>query len=95
MTWPPPIPLDLGYATITSPIAGTVISRDVDVGQTVNAGFSAPTLFTIAEDLSRMQILVSVDEADIGRIEVGQDVEFTVQPWPHERFAGTVRQVRL
>lgn len=67
----------------------------MDVGQTVNAGFSAPTLFTIAEDLSRMQILASVDEADIGRIREGQSVEFMVQPWPEERFPGIVGQVRL
>ncbi len=86
---------NLGYATITSPVTGTVIERSVDQGQTVNAGMTAPTLFIIAGDLARMQILTSVDEADIGRIAPGQAVDFTVQAFDREHFAGTVDQVRL
>ncbi len=85
---------NLTYATIRSPIAGTVVSRSVDVGQTVAASLSAPELFLIA-DLSRMQILSSVDESDIGRIRVGQPVRFTIQAFPEQAFDGTVRQVRL
>jgi len=86
---------NLGYATITTPISGTVIERNVEPGQTVAASFSAPQLFLIANDLSRMQILASVDESDIGRIAVGQAVRFTVQAYPDETFTGTVRQVRM
>lgn len=86
---------NLGYATITSPIDGTVIRRDLDPGQTVNAGLSAPTLFLIAGDLSDMQILVAVDESDIGQIRAGQQAEFSVQTWPDRVFKGVVRQVRL
>ncbi|MBM4131042.1 efflux RND transporter periplasmic adaptor subunit, partial [bacterium] len=86
---------NLGYATITAPIDGIVVQRSIDPGQTVQASFSAPELFRIAGDLSRMQILVSVDESDIGQIEVGQAAKFTVQAWPDDSFAGTVRQVRL
>lgn len=86
---------NLGYATITSPIGGTVVRRDLDPGQTVNAGLSAPTLFLIAGDLARMQILVAVDESDIGQIHDRQDAEFTVQTWPDRTFKGVVRQVRL
>lgn len=86
---------NLGYATITSPIDGTVISRAVDVGQTVQASFSAPELFQIAGDLTKMQILVSVDESDIGQIRVGQTARFTVQAFPDDTFTGTVTQVRL
>ncbi|MCK6528618.1 efflux RND transporter periplasmic adaptor subunit [Myxococcota bacterium] len=86
---------NLAYATIAAPIDGTVVERAVDVGQTVNAGFSAPRLFTIAGDLSRMRILAAVDEADIGRIREGQEVDFNVQAWPDDTFHGTVRQVRL
>lgn len=85
---------NLTYATVRSPIAGTVVSRSVDVGQTVAASLSAPELFLIA-DLSRMQILSSVDESDIGRIRVGQPVRFTIQAFPDQTFHGTVRQVRL
>ncbi len=85
----------LKYAEIYAPIEGTVIQRNVDVGQTVQASFSAPQLFLIAADLRRMQILVSVDEADIGQIRVGQQVRFTVQAYPYRTFTGTVRQVRL
>lgn len=86
---------NLGYATITSPVDGTVISRKVDVGQTVAASFSTPDLFEIAEDLTKMQIETSVSEADIGVIREGQPVTFTVDAYPTDIFNGTVRQVRL
>jgi HlyD family secretion protein len=86
---------NLGYATITSPIDGIVVQRSIDPGQTVQASFSAPQLFQIAGDLAAMQILVSVDESDIGQIKVGQPVKFTVQAYPDDSFTGTVRQVRL
>ncbi|MBN1335906.1 MAG: efflux RND transporter periplasmic adaptor subunit [Deltaproteobacteria bacterium] len=86
---------NLSYATITSPITGTVVSRAVDVGQTVNAGLQAPTLFEIAQDLSRMQILAAVDEADIGEVAARQPARFTVQAYGDAHFEGSVRQVRL
>jgi len=86
---------NLAYTRIYAPIDGIVIERNVDVGQTVAASLSAPQLFLIAEDLSRMQILASVDESDIGEIHEGQEVRFTVQAWPNERFSGVVQQVRL
>lgn len=86
---------NLTYATITAPIDGIVVQRSVDPGQTVQASFSAPELFQIAGDLSAMQILVSVDESDIGQIKVGLPVRFTVQAYPDDTFKGTVRQVRL
>lgn len=86
---------NLSYATIYAPISGTVIERNVEVGQTVAASLSAPQLFLIANDLSRLQILASVDESDIGRIEEGQEVRFTVQAYAEDTFIGTVRQVRL
>ena len=86
---------NLGYATITSPVNGTVISRKVDVGQTVAASFQTPDLFEIAEDLTKMQIETSVSEADIGVITDGQPVTFTVDAYPTETFEGRVRQVRL
>lgn len=86
---------NLGYATITSPVDGTVISREVDVGQTVAASFQTPDLFQIAEDLSKMQIETSVSEADIGVIEEGQAVTFTVDAYPTQTFEGVVRQIRL
>lgn len=86
---------NLGYATITSPVDGTVISRQVDVGQTVAASFQTPDLFEIAEDLSQMQIETSVSEADIGMIAEGQSVTFTVDAYPSQTFEGFVRQVRL
>ncbi len=86
---------NLAYATIRAPISGTVIERNVDVGQTVAASFSAPQLFLIANDLARMQILASVDESDIGQIKEGQQARFTVQAYPDESFTGTVHQVRL
>lgn len=86
---------NLGYATITAPIDGTVLRRDVDVGQTVNAGFSAPTLFQLAGDLSRVLVLAKVDESDIGQIHDGQLARVTVPAWPDKSFEGVVRQVRL
>lgn len=86
---------NLAYTRIYAPIDGVVIERNVDVGQTVAASLSAPQLFLIANDLSQMEILASVDESDIGRIEPGQAARFTVQAYPDETFLGTVRQVRL
>ena len=84
----------LDYAIIRSPVDGIVLSRNVDVGQTVAASFQAPTLFTIARDLTEMQVNTSVDEADIGRVEVGQEVTFTVDAYPSEVFEGRVSQIR-
>jgi HlyD family secretion protein len=86
--------INLGYATIVSPIDGIVISRNVDVGQTVAASLQAPTLFTIAEDLRRIQVDTSVAEADIGRLNDNTKATFTVDAYPGERFTGTVRQIR-
>ena len=86
---------NLDYATIISPIDGVVISRDVDVGQTVAASLSAPTIFTIAQDLTKMQVKASIDEADIGKIADGQEASFTVDAYPEQTFKGTVRQIRL
>jgi HlyD family secretion protein len=86
---------NLKYAEIRSPIAGTVIERTIDAGQTIAASMNAPTLFTIAEDLARMQIEASVDESDIGQIKEGMSVNFTVQAYPDQKFTGTVRQIRL
>ena len=85
---------DLEHCTITSPIDGTVISRSVDVGQTVAASLSAPVIFTIANDLAKMQIDTNVAEADVGVIEKGQDVDFTVDAFPTRTFHGQVVQVR-
>lgn len=85
---------NLRYTKILSPVDGTVISRNVDVGQTVAASFQTPTLFTIAQDLTKMQIDTSVDEADIGRIKAGQESEFTVDAYPEITFRGRVTQVR-
>ena len=87
--------INLGYAYIDSPVSGVVISREVDIGQTVASSFSAPTLFQIAEDLTKMQIETSVSEADIGSIKVGQAVEFTVDSYPSKVFEGKVKQIRL
>jgi len=87
--------VNLGHATIKAPIDGIVISRSVDVGQTVAASMSAPTLFVLAQDLRQMQVNARVDESDIGRIEAGQAVEFRVDAHPDETFTGTVKQVRL
>lgn len=86
---------NLDYATITSPIDGVVISRAVEEGQTVAASFETPTLFTIAQDLTQMQVVADVDEADIGQVQDGQRVEFTVDAYPDDTFEGTVQQVRL
>ncbi len=86
---------NLSYATITSPIDGVVISRAVEEGQTVAAGFETPTLFTIAKDLTDMQVIADVDEADIGQVKEGQKVVFTVDAYPDDEFAGIVEQVRL
>lgn len=86
---------NLGYAYIYSPISGVIINRNVEEGQTVAASFSSPTLFTIAENLSKMQILVDVDESDIGQIKDGQDVKFTVEAYPDKSFSGKVFQIRL
>jgi HlyD family secretion protein len=83
------------YAIIRSPIDGTVTARNVEAGQTVAASFSTPTLFTIAEDLSKMEILALVDESDIGQIRQGQQVRFDVQSYPGKKFTGTVKQIRL
>ncbi len=87
--------VNLRYATVTSPISGIVISRNVDVGQTVAASLSAPTLFEIANSLRKMQVQASVDEADIGNVMVGQEVTFRVDAFPLDDFTGTVRQIRL
>lgn len=86
---------NLGYATITSPIDGVVISRAVEEGQTVAAGFETPTLFTIANDLTQMRVIADVDEADIGQVADGQRVEFSVDAYPDDTFEGKVEQVRL
>ena len=86
--------INLKYTRIVSPVDGTVISRNVDVGQTVAASFQTPTLFTIAQDLKRMQIDTNVDEADIGKISVGQPVTFTVDAYPQQIFKGKVSVVR-
>ena len=86
---------NLSYATILSPVDGTVISRKVDKGQTVAASFQTPDLFEIAEDLTKMQIETAVSEADIGVIKEGQQVNFTVDAYPRKTFNGVVKQVRL
>ena len=85
---------NLRYTRIVSPVNGTVISRSIDVGQTVAASFQTPTLFTIAEDLTKMQIDTSVDEADIGKVKVNQDVRFTVDAYPDMNFTGKVSEIR-
>jgi HlyD family secretion protein len=87
--------VNLGHTVITAPIDGIVVARSVDVGQTVAASMQAPTLFVIAQDLAHMQVLASVDESDIGRVQQGQAVSFTVDAYPGETFEGTVAQVRL
>src|SRR5215469_13840547 len=86
--------VNLERCTIYSPVDGIVISRNVDVGQTVAASMSAPTLFVIANDLSKMQIDANVAEADVGGIEVGQHVDFHVDAYPYRTFVGTVEQIR-
>jgi len=87
--------INLSYASIYAPIDGIVISRSIDVGQTVAASFSSPTLFLIANDLSKMQILANVDESDIGQIREGQEVRFSVQAQTERKFFGRVSQIRL
>jgi HlyD family secretion protein len=87
--------INLRYATIVAPVSGVVISRNVDRGQTVASSFNTPTLFTIANDLTKMQVQASIDEADIGKIKVGQDVTFTVDAYTDQQFTGTVMQIRL
>ena len=87
--------VDLGYADIYSPIDGVVLDRAVEVGQTVAASFSTPTLFTLANDLTRMQVEANVDEADIGQVKVDQRVTFTVDAYPEDVFNGKVNQIRM
>jgi HlyD family secretion protein len=87
--------VNLDHTTITAPIDGVVISRNVDVGQTVAASMQAPTLFVIANDLAKMQVSAAVDESDIGHIAIGQPVTFRVDAYPTQTFSGTVSQVRL
>jgi len=87
--------INLRYATILAPVSGVVISRAVDRGQTVASSFNTPTLFTIANDLTKMQVQASIDEADIGKIKDGQDVTFLVDAYPDQVFSGTVMQIRL
>jgi len=87
--------INLDLATITAPISGVIISRNVDVGQTVAASLSTPTLFTIANDLKKMQLQANVDEADIGLIQTGQSVFFTVDAYPDLNFTGIVQQLRM
>ena len=86
---------NLRYTRIVSPVDGIVVSRSVDVGQTVAASFQTPTLFSVAQDLTKMQIDTSVVEADIGRVKEGQEVEYTIDGYPDETFKGTVSQVRI
>ncbi len=86
---------NLDYTTIHAPIDGTVVARNVDVGQTVAASLQAPTLFTIAQDLTKMQVYAKTDESDVGQIRSGQKVTFKVDAYPRETFAGTVSQVRM
>ncbi len=85
---------NLGYATITSPIDGIVLSKSVEEGQTVAASFNTPELFTIAQDLTKMQVIADIDEADIGEVRQGARVEFTVDAYPDDTFTGQVTQVR-
>ena len=86
---------NLSYANIYAPIDGIILSREVEEGQTVAASMTTPTLFTIAKDITKMQVEANVDEADIGGVEVGQRVSFTVDAYPQEEFSGRVRQVRM
>ena len=86
---------NLDYTTIHAPIDGTVVARSVDVGQTVAASLQAPTLFTIAQDLTKMQVYAKTDESDVGQIRPGQKVTFKVDAYPRETFDGTVSQVRM
>ena len=86
---------NLGYTKIIAPVDGTIISREIDLGQPVAASFQAPQLFTIAQDLTNMQIEVNVSEADIGKVKVGQDVTYTLDGYPDTDFKGKVTQVRI
>lgn len=86
--------LELEHTVIRSPVDGVVIQRSVDVGQTVAASLQAPVLFTIAQDLTRMEVNIAVDEADVGRVRIGQKIRFTVDAYPGERFKGEVAQIR-
>ena len=86
--------LNLAYTEIVSPIDGVVISRNVDVGQTVAASFQSPVLFTIAQDLARMQVQASVSEADVGKLAEGRPASFSVDAWPERKFEGVISQVR-
>ncbi|HEX5855991.1 MAG TPA: efflux RND transporter periplasmic adaptor subunit, partial [Thermoanaerobaculia bacterium] len=86
---------NLSYTRIKSPIDGVVVSRQYDVGQTVAASFQAPVLFTIAQDLTKMQVLTNIDEADVGRVRVGQEATFSVDAFPDQPFRGAVSQIRL
>ena len=86
---------NMGYTKIVSPVDGIVISKEVEVGQTVAASFQTPTLFTVAEDLTKMKIETSVSEADIGKVKEGQEVEYTLDGYPDSIFKGKVTQVRL
>ena len=86
---------NLDYTTIRAPIDGTVVARTVDVGQTVAASLQAPTLFTIAQDLTKMQVYAKTDESDVGGMKRGQNVTFKVDAYPRETFTGTVSQVRM
>ena len=87
--------VNLQYAVIRAPVSGVIISRNVELGQTVVASFNTPTLFTIANDLKKMQVLADVDEADVGQIKVGQLAEFTVDAYPDTTFTGEIFQIRL
>lgn len=87
--------INLTYATIYAPIDGVVINRQANIGQTVAASFSSPTLYTIANDLHKMQVLATIDESDIGMISVGEQANFTVDAYPEQKFSGTVSQIRL
>ncbi len=87
--------INLSYATIYAPINGVVINRAVNIGQTVAASFSSPTLYTIANDMRKMQVQTTVDETDIGKVSIGQEASFSVDAYPEEKFNGTVSQIRL
>src|SRR4029079_18633158 len=86
--------LDLDHTRITSPVNGVVIARNMDVGQTVQASYSAPQLFSIAQDLSKMHVETNIDESDISRVQVDQDARFTLDAYPGQPFHGTVMQIR-
>ncbi|MCX6295433.1 MAG: efflux RND transporter periplasmic adaptor subunit, partial [Bacteroidetes bacterium] len=87
--------INLQYAFVRAPISGTIISRNMDVGQTVISSFNSPVLFTIANDLTKMQVNANVDEADIGQIKIDQKAFFTVDAYPNESFNGVIKQIRL